>query len=389
MRPMRLIISIPAFAIVMALALQSHATEHAATGQPARPAEAAARGDAFDPKQIIALMRRVADWGLANNNTYKLNMNRDADWSTGTFRAGVMAVYRTTRDERYLKNTLAWGEANNWKLRGNGGGDDSCAGQTYCEMYLLAPKPENAVRYAHTKQCFDRMLFDKNFNGFRLWSWQDALFMGTPDVAMLGKITGDKKYYDRLVTGWNDAARQLYDRDRHMYHFRESADFKTTRKGHPKFWGPGNAWVLAGATRCLMYMPKDYERRGEFFAYYKDMCAAIAAKQQPDGFWRTSLFEPTEFPDPESSCTAFFVFSMGRGILEGWLDKETYLPVVCKGWSAVVTAVDDKGKLGRCQPWSNQPGVAPRTHNMPEGSGAFLLAGEVVHQLAEKGFFKQ
>ena len=230
------------------------------TQQPARPAAgspsmaagaASAQGRQFEPGRIIELMRRVADFGLANKLKNRMDMNKDADWSTSTFRAGVMALYRVTKDDKYLKNTVAWGEANQWKLRGNGGGDDSCAGQTYCEMYLLDPRPENAIRYKHTQECFDKMLFDKNFNGFRAWSWQDSLFMGTPVVSMLGKITGKPEYYDRLVTGLNDAAEHLYNREYHLWYFRDTPALKTTRKGHPQFWGPGNAWVLGALTRRL------------------------------------------------------------------------------------------------------------------------------------------
>ena len=352
---------------------------------------AVAPGNEFDPPQIVALMRSVAEWSLANKNTMysKLDMNKDNDWSTSTFRAGVMALYRTTGDKRYLDNTIAWGEANQWKLRGRGNGDDSCAGQTYCEMYLLNPKPENAIRYAHAKECYDRMLFDKNFNGLRVWSWQDSLFMGTPVVSMLGKITGNTDYYDRLVTGINDAAKELYNPGYHMWYFKPGPNFQTTKGGNPKFWGPGNAWVIGALTRDLIYMPDDYKRRGELMKYYTDLCAFLVAKQQPSGFWLTSLYEPTEFPDPESSGTAFFVYGMGQGILKGWLDKATYLPVVRKGWSALVTAVDADGKLHRCQQWSNQPGRVGTDCTIPEGCGAFLLAGEVVHELAVKGYFKK
>jgi len=392
MKAMQIAKILPAV-LLMALALPCLAqnAKPAITTPSTAPAQAPILGNEFEPRQIIALMRSVADWSLANKNKNypKLDMNKDADWSTATFRAGVMAIYRTTGDKRYLDNTLAWGEANQWKLRGRGNGDDSCAGQTYCEMYLLDPKPENAIRYAHAKECYDRMLFDKNFNGLRVWSWQDSLFMGTPVVSMLGKITGNNDYYDRLVTGFHDAAKELYNPEHHMWYFKPGPNFQTTKGGNPKFWGPGNAWVLGALTRDLMYMPNDYKRRGELMKYYTDLCAALVPKQQPSGFWLTSLYEPTEFPDPEASGTAFFVYGMGRGILEGWLDKATYLPVVRKGWAALATTVDADGKLHRCQQWSNQPGRVGIDMTIPEGCGAFLLAGEVVHELVQKGYLKK
>ncbi|MEI8342519.1 MAG: glycoside hydrolase family 88 protein, partial [Verrucomicrobiota bacterium] len=87
----------------------------------------------FDPQQIIAVMRRVADWGLTSppGATNNVDLNKGIDWRTGVFRVGIMATYRATGDQKYLQNTLAWGEANQWKLEGRGSGDSSCAGQAY------------------------------------------------------------------------------------------------------------------------------------------------------------------------------------------------------------------------------------------------------------------
>jgi len=353
------------------------------------PAHVTAGVNEFDPQQIQAVMRRVADWGLTSppGATSNVNLNKGIDWRTGVFRVGVMATYRVTKDDKYLQNTIAWGEANEWKLEGRGAGDSSCAGQAYCEAYLADPKPENTRFYANTKELFDIHIFKKDFNGYHLWQWQDSLFMGTPVVSMLGKITGNNDYYDHLVSGFNDVSQVLYNSEYHLWYFKDIAGLKTTPWGNPQFWGRGNGWVMGALTRDLIYMPKDYKRRGELMAYYKDLCAAIAPKQGADGFWRTSLYEPTEFPDPDASCTTFFVFGVGRGILEGWLDGATYLPVVRKGWSALVSAVDENGKLGRCQPATNKPGSTSLKGGSPEGCGAFLLAGEVVHELAQKGYF--
>ena len=154
--------------------------------------------------------------------------------------------------------------------------------------------------------------------------------------------------------------------------------FKTTPKGYPQFWGPGNAWVLGGLVRSLKYMPQNSKYRPAWEATFKTFCDTLRIKQQPDGFWRTSLFEPTEFPNPESSCTSFFIYAMSLGVSWGILDTNTFVPVIRKGWSALVKVVTAAGMVGYGQSWSNQPGCPYNWTAIPEGHGAFLLAGEGV-----------
>jgi hypothetical protein len=154
--------------------------------------------------------------------------------------------------------------------------------------------------------------------------------------------------------------------------------FKTTPKGYPQFWGPGNAWVLGGLVRSLKYMPQNSKYRPAWEATFKTFCDTLRIKQQPDGFWRTSLFEPTEFPNPESSCTSFFIYAMSLGVQWGILDANTFVPVIRKGWSALVKVVTAAGMVGYGQSWSNQPGSPYNWTAIPEGHGAFLLAGEGV-----------
>jgi unsaturated rhamnogalacturonyl hydrolase len=151
--------------------------------------------------------------------------------------------------------------------------------------------------------------------------------------------------------------------------------------GYPKFWGPGNAWVVGGLIRVMMYMPEDYAQRQKWIDHFREFADAIQSKQQPDGFWRTSLYEPTEFPNPENSCTSFFTYAFAMGMLYGFLDPAIYMPVIAKSWPAVASAVDANGRAVRCQPWSNAPGGAGTGNNTPEFQGAVQLAGEAIYNL--------
>jgi len=105
--------------------------------------------------------------------------------------------------------------------------------------------------------------------------------------------------------------------------------------------------------------------------------------QQADGFWRTSLLDPENFPAPESSATALFCYGLAWGINNGELDRKTYLPTLEKAWAALQTAIHDNGMMG----WVQLPAFNPRDvkfeHNIDYGAGAFLLAATEVAHLAD------
>jgi unsaturated rhamnogalacturonyl hydrolase len=336
------------------------------------------------PDTIVQLMRRAADWGYANDKSYGHTMASGNDWSTGTFYTGMTATWRVTQDAAYRQKIVDWGTANQW-LPKTVTPDDMACMQTYFEMYILEPDKANEGRYLPSKAKLDAELATNPKGSGWFW-WEDGLYMGPADIAMLGAITSDRSYFDKLTAIWFSATDAYCDATTHLCFWKADWIYpkKATPNGNPEYWGPGNAWVMGGLIRILKYMPVDYTDRPRWVKFYQDMCEALRTRQQPDGFWRTSLYEPTEFPDPESSSTSFFTYAMGLGMLYGLLDQPTYMPVVKKGWTALTTVVDAQGKVGRCQPWSNQPGAVCATCNTPEGQGAFLLAAEAMYLLSER-----
>ena len=87
-------------------------------------------------------------------------------------------------------------------------------------------------------------------------------------------------------------------------------------------------------------------------------------------------------PSPETSATGFIVYALAYGVNEGLLDKDTYLPIVEKGWKALVSAVETDGKLGYVQPIGADPKKVTRDMTEVYGVGAFLLAGNQIYKMS-------
>ncbi|HEX2977308.1 MAG TPA: glycoside hydrolase family 88 protein, partial [Bacteroidales bacterium] len=130
------------------------------------------------------------------------------------------------------------------------------------------------------------------------------------------------------------------------------------------------------------------ENRDYFVTIYKDMAAKLLSLQSEDGCWHASLLDPASYPNPEMSATAFFVYGFAWGINNGYLDRDTYLPAVKKGWKSMTAAVWPDGKLGFVQPIGADPKSVTSEMTEVYGIGGFLLAGTEITKLIDKGILK-
>lgn len=315
---------------------------------------------------VIGQMRKVADWQLPRVGTSK-------DWIRGAMWTGIFATYEVTRDQKYLDAIKTWAGPN-WSLtRGaNARGDDQCAAQTFFDVYLLDPTPQNQVMLNGAKPSFDAVLAE-NKRGRVEWWWEDALFMVPPGFVRLGAALNDKRYFDEMnLLFWDTHAFLWSEQDGLMY---RDDDLRED------FWARGNGWVIAGTVRVLQHLPSDDPKRPEFVKLLTTMSSALKAVQGQDGLWRASLLEPNRFPNPETSGTGFFTYAMAWAINEDLLEKSTYLPVVQKAWDGLNSHVNAEGKLGYVQPVGVGPAAASANSTVEYGVGAYLLAGSEVAKL--------
>ena len=167
--------------------------------------------------------------------------------------------------------------------------------------------------------------------------------------------------------------------------FRSSRYFdQREANGKKIFWGRGNGWVIGGLAELLKTLPEaDKEYRPFYQQLFVEMCESLAPLQGNDGYWHASLLDPASYPSPETSATGFIVYGLAYGVNQGYLDAETYLPVIQKGWAALTDAVEADGKLGWVQPVGADPKQVTREMTELYGVGAFLMAAAEVYQLTK------
>ena len=329
----------------------------------------------------LAVMERVADWQLANKSRHK-----PTDWTMGAYYAGVMALAEVSSSSKYCDAMIKMGEANQWKPGPRlYHADDQAVGQTYCELFF---RSHDTNMLAPLRANFDKILAQPKqvaslkFAGEGdVWSWCDALFMAPPAWLRLSIATGETKYREFAITNWWRTSDYLFDKDEHLY-FRDSSFFtKREANGAKIFWSRGNGWVMAGLVRMLQHLPQNDPDRGRFETQFKQMAEKILTLQQPDGLWRSSLLDAVSYPLKETSGSGFYCYALTWGVNNGLLDRSRFEPASRRAWAALVSCVDENGKLTHVQPIGADPKKFSPQSTDVYGVGAFLLAGSEMLRL--------
>jgi unsaturated rhamnogalacturonyl hydrolase len=357
----------------------------------------AAFKDNMTVPDVKTILKSVADWQINTPLTHP-----PGDWTNGALYAGMAEWAAIAGDGKYYDWLKDIGFKNKWSTNvrkapvGMYHADDYCVGQMYIELYrkykdknmitplrasldqILKNPAKNDLKFVNTK----------DYSSQQRWSWCDALFMAPTVWTKMSNVTGKKKYLDFMYQEYKFTTDYLYDKEEKLY-FRDSNYF--TRKennGAKVFWGRGNGWVFGGLPIIIRELPGKYSQKPYFITIFKEMAAKLLSLQDANGYWHASLLDPASYPNPEMSGTAFFVFGFAWGINNGYLDKETYLPAVIKGWKAMIKCVWPDGKVGFIQPIGADPKATTREMTEVYGVGGFLLAGTEITRLIEKGFVK-
>jgi hypothetical protein len=163
--------------------------------------------------------------------------------------------------------------------------------------------------------------------------WSDSLFMDVPILAMAGALTGERRYFD-MAARHVAFMQQIVLRPDGLYRHQASTDAA---------WGRGNAFPALGLALTLSEFPKEHPDYSRLLASYRAHMAALARFQDENGMWRNVIDRPGAYP--EYSATAMIATAMLRGIRNGWIDRDTYEPLVQKAWKAILARTGAEGRL--------------------------------------------
>ena len=338
----------------------------------------------WNKKDITIVADTVFRWVM---KTYQKDKNYcNQGWVSGVLYNGLFDWAEITDKKEYFDFMKRIFSRYYWQL-GNRmyHGDDLCVGQVYLDMYA---KYKQEKMWIPTKARIDLIIENPPIGNIDItkgvsdrWWWCDALYMAPAIFTRLYTLTGDKKYLKFAHKEYLDCYEHLYDKDEHLF-FRDGKYLNAKdEKGGKVFWSRGNGWVLGGLAEVLKYLPEEDKKYRPFYEQLlQEMSEKIASLQREDGYWRTNLLNADIYPMPETSGTGLFTYAIMYGINQGILPADKYLPIVRKGWDAMVKAVNTEGKVGWTQMVAQKPGKVVKKDTRAYSVGSLLMIASELYR---------
>jgi unsaturated rhamnogalacturonyl hydrolase len=205
--------------------------------------------------------------------------------------------------------------------------------------------------------------------------WLDDLFMAVPALAQMGKLTGDKKYYDEAVKQVIQISGRMFDKGKGVY----MHGWVEGMSEHPEFhWARANGWAILTKVELLDVLPLNHPGRPKILELLKAHVRGLAAYQSGSGFWHQLLDRNDSYL--ETSATAIYTYAIAKAM--------TLL-----AWNAISTKINKEGQIeGTCV--GTGMGFDPAFYyHRPispfaaHGYGPVIMAGaEVITLLDNKAF---
>ena len=137
----------------------------------------------------------------------------------------------------------------------------------------------------------------------------DAVFMGCPILALVGRLTGEPRYFEQCL--------------RHL-RFMLGLDLRPDGLWRhspvdPAAWGRGNGFPALGLALSLSEMPRDFAGRDEILKTFRSHLTTLLAHQDPTGAWHQVIDASESYRELTSTC--MIGIAMLRGIRQGWLEQ--------------------------------------------------------------------
>jgi rhamnogalacturonyl hydrolase YesR len=214
--------------------------------------------------------------------------------------------------------------------------------------------------------------------------WADDLYMSVPYLARMGKVTGDRRYFDFAIQQVENFNKYIFDPTAGLYFHTYYNDDNMNGVAR---WGRCNGWVALAQVELLDNLPANHPKRAELVKLLERQIVGFSRYQDTSGMWHQVLDKTESYL--ESSVTAMYVYTVAKAVNEGWINKR-FITIAQRGWEALAKRVTPAGEIQDiCIGTSVEEDISyyfnrPKETNDTHGLGAFLMAGAEMVRAKDK-----
>ncbi len=206
--------------------------------------------------------------------------------------------------------------------------------------------------------------------------WADDFYMGVPALAEMGRLTGERPWFDDAVKNVRQMSGYLFNPQLNLY----THGWNANNPSAPQFyWGRANGWAVLAMCDLLDVLPKDHPGREPVLTQLRAVLRGVAQYQSGLGLWHQLLDRNDSYL--ETSASAIFVYGYAHAINQGWISPTTYGSIAQAGWAGVSMRINDQGQVEGTCVGTTFAGDPVYYYNRPvsvyalHGYGPVLLAG--------------
>ena len=308
---------------------------------------------------------------LDRNSILEPGLFRLTSYEWGVTYAGMLLASEATGDSKYANYTnkrlaLFSDIAPFYKAKLKNESDYPCPILPTLQPHVLDDagaicaamiKAQNAGLKSNVRPIIDKLIDYISNKQFRLQDgtlarnrpkpntlWLDDLFMSVPALGQMGKLTGERKYFDDAVKQVKLFSKRMFHEENKLYVHGRSLSMKS----HPEFhWARANGWAVMALVELLEVLPKEHDGYEMVLGQLQSHIEGLIRYQSGTGFWHQLIDRNDSYL--ETSATAICTYAISRAINKAYIDKAAYAPAVILAWNAVSTKVNENGKVeGTC-----------------------------------------
>ena len=234
----------------------------------------------------------------------------------------------------------------------------------------------------------ENVLWHKKVYPYQIWL--DGLYMASPFWAQYISEFGEDKNFDEIPHQFLVCEKHTKCKDSGLL-FHAYDETKTMYWCNPAtglsrhFWARAIGWYVMAINDVLDHLPKDHKNRQALIDLLDRTLAPLLNVQDSSGVWWQILNQPERKGNYlEASASCMFLYGMAKGVLNGYLTGDKYLPSIKKAYNGIISEFVTETGLGHLNlnkichgaGLGNHPD--DKTNRRRDGSFAYYISENIV-----------